>query len=116
MVLESCKGAGTHAHPFGPQAQGYFPLFVSTSQYLPHKKEGSKRGGVPLLEHSPMLCLVVPNPSLSIPRREEGALIPEFHPALTDTCGWSRALDLTAIQSGVEVGEGVCWLRGLKWK
>ena len=50
--------AGTHAHPFGTQAQSSFSLLASTSQYVPHKKEESQRGGILLLQHSPMVCLV----------------------------------------------------------
>lgn len=31
-LLESCNGAGTHTHPLGPQAQGYF---FPTCKHIP---------------------------------------------------------------------------------
>lgn len=46
-----------YAHPFGTQGQSYFFLLASTSQYLPH------RGRILLLEHNPMVCLVISIPN-----------------------------------------------------
>lgn len=46
-----------YAHTFGTQGQSYFFLLASTSQYLPH------RGRILLLEHNPMVCLVISIPN-----------------------------------------------------
>ena len=114
MVLESCDGTGTPTHTLGPQAQAYFSLFASTSQYLPHKKGRITKSGIPLLEHSPLACLVALSPTLSVHGREEGTLI--IASFLSDTCTCSRALGLIGIQC-VKVGVGcVGWGRGLKWR